>query len=187
MTKRLPSPELLSKMLRCDPAAGRLWWRKRGVETFTAGAYSTERLCATWNGQWAGKEALTASGGNGYKVGTINGLKIYAHRAIWTLVHSEWPNEIDHINGNRSDNRLENLRNVTRLENSRNASIPSNNTSGVIGVSWNRQAQKWHTYINDGAGRVHLGLFCNLDEAVTARRNAEEALGYSQTHGRLPQ
>lgn len=176
----LPSPEFLNKILRCDPAVGRLWWRERPLETFEDGAYNAERLCSTWNAQWAGKEALATNHGNGYKSGGIGGKKVFAHRAIWALVHGEWADELDHINGIRSDNRLVNLRSVTRLENNRNRRIGRNNTSGAIGVCWDESKRRWTAYIGNG----HLGTFKDFDAAIAVRKEAERDMGYHKGHGR---
>lgn len=184
MAKPLPTHEMLRKALRCCPDAGKLWWRVRPLSTFEDGAYSAERLCKTWNAQWAGKEALTGNHGNGYKSGGLNGRTIYAHRAIWALIHGEWPGEIDHINGDRSDNRLINLRIVTRLENTRNARMARNNSSGVTGVCWDATKKKWAAYIGSGENRTNLGNFKRFDNAVAARKQAERRLGYHPNHGR---
>jgi len=66
-----------------------------------------------------------------------------AHRLIWLYVYGEMPKEIDHINGDRQDNRLENLRSVTRSQNQFNKAMAQNNTSGYRGVSWHKKSQQW--------------------------------------------
>lgn len=109
---------------------------------------------------------------------------ILEHRAIWALVHGYWPTELDHINGVRDDNRLANLREVSRRENSKNSSIRSDNTSGVIGVSWDRKSGKWHAYIQVAGKRINLGWFDDLEDAVAVRKAAEIKYGFHQNHGR---
>ena len=70
--------------------------------------------------------------------------KYRAHRVAWAIHHGSWPDgEIDHINGVRDDNRIENLRCVSRHENKKNTAIPSHNTSGVVGVTWHKPSRKW--------------------------------------------
>jgi len=83
--------------------------------------------------------------------------------------------EIDHINGNTLDNRKKNLRIVTHKQNMRNQrKLPSNNTSGHIGVTWNKINKNWVAQIKINKKNIRLGSFYNIDDAVKARRNAEE-------------
>lgn len=122
-----------------------------------------------------------------YKKVWIDGKNQYLHRVLWEEANGPIPEgmQIDHINGDRYDNRLENLRVVTRQENMRNARRSCSNTSGVTGVSWNKRDQKWQAKIYDDNGKqVHLGFHANLDDAVAARKEAEERLGYHANHGR---
>lgn len=79
----------------------------------------------------------------------------------------------DHINRDRTDNRKENLRDATPRENVRNRGVASNNTSGVVGVSWDKSRQKWRAYIRLEDGWRQLGRFLNKDAAVRARLEAE--------------
>lgn len=111
--------------------------------------------------------------------------KVYrAHRLAWLYVYGEFPaHEIDHINGARLDNRLNNLRSVTRAENSRNQGIRSANTSGVCGVSWYKDAKKWRADIGHKGNQIHLGSFSDKFEAICARKSAENRLGYHKNHG----
>lgn len=80
---------------------------------------------------------------------------------------------IDHINGNRWDNRKKNLRYATKQQNNINARISKTNTSGHKGVSFNKKLQKWQAYINFN-GRIHLGFFEDKDEAIEVRTKAED-------------
>jgi hypothetical protein len=86
--------------------------------------------------------------------------------------------QIDHRNGNKLDNRKENLRLATNTQNNWNKGKTSRNTSGVAGVSWFKQTRKWHAQIRVGGKRLHLGYFSSLDEAAQARnRVAKEKHG----------
>ena len=80
---------------------------------------------------------------------------------------------VDHINNNKCDNNLYNLRWVTYTENNRNTSVYSSNTSGVIGVNWHKRTQMWRAYISIMQGKhKHLGYFNTIEEAVEARAKA---------------
>lgn len=83
---------------------------------------------------------------------------------------------VDHINGNRADNRRCNLRVTIQQNNLLNKEILSNNTSGVAGVSWDKERKKWASEIRMNGIRCHLGRFDNIEDAVYARYIAEQKL-----------
>jgi HNH endonuclease/AP2 domain len=110
---------------------------------------------------------------NGYRYVGIDGHLYFSHRIVWLIVHGEWPiPEIDHINGNKTDNRIGNLRVVTRSQNLSNRPKPRNNTSGVKGVCLHKPTGKWLARINARGISQHLGLFANIDDAAIAYKNA---------------
>lgn len=80
----------------------------------------------------------------------------------------------DHINRNPLDNRKDNFRLATHQENIRNSSKSKNNTSGFIGVSWNKNDNKWRAYIKIDYKQKYLGKFINKEDAITARLKAEK-------------
>lgn len=92
--------------------------------------------------------------------------------------------EIDHINHDRSDNRIENLRLVTGGENKKNQSIRKRNKSGFTGVGWHSKAKKWRAEIKSGGVYMYLGLYSSIGDAVNARKMAEIELGFHDNHGR---
>jgi hypothetical protein len=111
----------------------------------------------------------------GYKRIFLFKRQYYAHQLAWLYIHGVWPSsEIDHINIVKHDNRIINLRLVTRSQNIQNIGLQSNNTSGFKGVSW--WANRWHAQITVNLKQIHLGAFINLDDAVAARKQAEEQL-----------
>lgn len=100
-----------------------------------------------------------------------------AHRLAWWIMTGEWlpaDQDIDHINGDRADNRWANLRLATRSQNNMNATLRSDNKSGFRGVSWRRDTQKWHARIKVEGKTILLGNFSDLNAAAAARLQAEE-------------
>lgn len=83
---------------------------------------------------------------------------------------------LDHVNGNRKDNRIANLRKATRAQNSSNSKLPHNNTSGFKGVAWHKTNQKWQGYVGFANKRHHVGFFDTPEEADVAVREARETL-----------
>ena len=170
--KPLPSPEVLRQLLRYEPETGKLFWRERGPEIAP-----DERLRKAWNTSWAGKEAFTCIAPVGYRQGNILQRRQYAHRVAWVLHFGEWPHmHIDHVNGDRTDNRIVNLRLASRSNNQHNQGIRKSNTSGFKGVSWNRQCQKWSAWIRCRGMSHYLGLYPTPEEAHAAYCEAAERL-----------
>lgn len=183
-TKPLPPQEVLRQLLDYDPATGVLRWKARGPEWFAEGRLGAEKHAHWWNTRFAEKEALAAVNGRGYAGGAIFGARCRAHRVIWKLVTGTDPDEIDHINGCRVDNRLCNLRAVNRTENMQNKRRNSNNRSGVTGVLWHSASRKWAAKICSENTEIHLGLFDCIGQAIKARREAERRHGFHENHGR---
>jgi hypothetical protein len=172
-------PKVLAALLRYEPETGLLFWKPRPESMFP-----TVRSAAIWNARFAGKEAFTAKVA-GYKHGCILYKKVRAHRVIWAMTHGEWPqDDIDHINGDPSDNRLANLREVSTQENAKNSARPRDNTSGHMGVSWHAQNRRWRARIKHDGRSVSLGLFREKEDAVAAWRAAADRFGYHPNHGR---
>jgi len=110
----------------------------------------------------------------GYRHVTWKGKVHKVHRLIFLLEHGYMPKEIDHINGNRQDNRLENLREVTRSQNQYNKTICSNNTSGSRGVSWHKKSNSWVVRISVNHKNKSIGYFKDLELADLVGTMARE-------------
>ncbi len=159
-------------------ANGNLYWKLRPRKYF-----KTDRDMKAWNTLYAGQQAFKRQDKFGYYNGTLFKKNFRAHRVIWALGYGSWPSdELDHINGNTSDNRIENLRVVSSAENKRNARIGKRNTSGLIGIR--KRGDKWYAQIWYEGNPIYLGTFPKLDEAIAVRNNAEEKLGFHPNHGR---
>lgn len=180
-----PSPELLRELLRYDPATGKLYWLERTPNMFKQSGYGGGNgCCRRWNAKYANKEAFTSKTDHGYRQGRVYKQRFTAHRVIWAMVYGEWPKmQIDHVNGDGCDNRINNLRHVSISINQKNSKMKSNNTSGQNGVSFNKLVKKWHAYISIDGRRKHLGFFNKIEEAKTARLQAQAGNNYTERHG----
>jgi hypothetical protein len=183
-----PIIEKAKSLVRYDAESGKLFWLLRTPSMFNDKKYSAERQCSAWNAKFAGTEAFVARR-NGYLAGKLDGQQCYAHRLIWAMHYKEWPEQVDHINGIRDDNRIENLRNVTHGENAKNRRLSSNNRSGINGVCWSKASRKWVANISINGARIHLGTFADIEKAHAVRRVAERSGGFHSNHGKpaIPQ
>lgn len=142
------------------------------------------RLCNSWNARYSGRRAFTYTKDTGYKCGHIFGRLYYAQRVIWALETGAWPiDQLDHINHDRIDNRMENLREVSNAENQRNRPMQSNNKSGYTGVSWDKATEKWKAQISVDGKKINLGGFFYIGDAIDARQMASVKAGYHINHG----
>jgi len=115
---------------------------------------------------------------HGYMQVAIDKKDYFNHSLIWLYHYGYMPKEIDHINRIKTDNRIENLREVSRTENMQNLGFRKNSKSGVPGVSWNKAKQKWEAYISVNRKLTYLGAFKEFYEAVCHRCAAEQCLGF---------
>lgn len=156
--------EQLKEILRYDPESGNLYWinpvgKKKPLGYGIAGGLND----------------------NGYiKIG-INYRMYRAHRLAWLYMTGEWPkDQVDHINGIRTDNRWLNLREASSSMNNQNKRGPqSNNKSGYLGVSWSKHSKKWVAFIKSNGRQRSLGLFETPELAyeayLCAKRSEHEA------------
>lgn len=171
------TPEHLRQLIRYDADTGKMFWRWRNGDN---------RQTLSWNNRFAGKEAITANQGNGYLSGNVNNKTYLAHRLAFCIHHGYWPKgHIDHINGQRTDNRISNLRDVSPSQNQKNRKLSCNNKSGVTGVHYDKPSGNWVASINTPNGRSKLGTFAFFEDAVSSRRSAEREFGYHKNHGRI--
>jgi hypothetical protein len=171
--KRRITLTLVRELITYDAESGVLRWRYRDRSYF-----SSTRSWASWNTKHAGKVAFTARDTWGHKHGRLLGRRYAAHRLIFFWMTGRWPLVVDHIDHDRTNNRWENLRDVSAGENAQNRSLHSNNTSGACGVHYQQDAG----YVAALAGR-YLGVFQGFDEAVAVRTAAQIAAGFAEGHG----
>lgn len=170
-------PENPSDLLDYNPETGEMFWKP------------SLKRCASWNARFAMKQAgYLLRGMDGkprYWYVRLYGIAYPAHRVIWAIYHGTTPpGEIDHINGDGLDNRIENLRCVTRSENAKNRPLRHENRSGISGVTWAQKHKRWAVTVRIDGVQKSLGEFEDFFEAVCARKSAEFVYGYHANHGR---
>jgi hypothetical protein len=169
----------LKECLQYSPVTGDFVWKHRPPNHFSS-MHQARKTNSKLDGEKAGAISKT-----GYVFIRINGVGYKAHRLAWLYIHGVNPEgDLDHINGNGLDNRIENLRVVTPLENQRNRKLNKNNKSGTLGVRYRKDKCKWIAYIKYNHKSVSLGSFKTKDEAIKARKQAEKTLGFHENHGK---
>ena len=150
----------VTSMLRYEPDTGRLFWKvSRG-------------------GRLAGDPVGTVRP-DGYLSVGMRDNKLLVHRLIWFLVTGVWPeNDIDHVNGLRTDNRLVNLRAVSRAQNLQNldANNLNNQTTGLVGASYDKGRRNFRSYIVVGRKQINLGRFSTGEAAHAAYLKAKSVI-----------
>ncbi len=178
-TKKYPSKSFLDSILEYDKISGLFTWKVRPVSTFKS---RNESSAKKWNTRYAKTPAGSIR--LGYLTIRINKNHYQSHRIAWIMTYGNEPDFIDHINQDKSDNRILNLRNVSHAENLRNMPKKKNNKSGVTGVHFEKQTGKWRAHIMVDGKSIKLGRFANLNDAKIARETAEVKYGFHTNHGK---
>lgn len=114
---------------------------------------------------------------DGYVYIRVDKVKYKAHRLAWLYVYGTWPSkDIDHIDRDKSNNAINNLREATKSDNLRNRGVFKNNKLGVQGVSIHKATNKYQAQICVNKTIIHLGYFNELSDAIAARKEAEYIL-----------
>lgn len=167
----------LKKLIKYCPETGDIWFLPRDRSYF-----KSENQYKTWHSRFCGKAKLGLTS-KGYQAICINSVAYKVHRIAWLYMTGENPNQIDHINHNRADNRFCNLRNVNQRINSMNRSMCKRNKSGVNGVNWYPNYGKWAARLGLNFGRKFVGYFDDIESAKAAIEKAKADLGYHDNHG----
>ena len=120
----------------------------------------------------------------GYLVGVIDKKQYKIHRLAYLYMTGIIPDKIDHKNHIISDNRWKNIRNASSFDNMQNTKMSARNTSGCVGVYWNKINLRWDARIDVNKKRIYLGSFELYHEAVNARKNSEVLYGFHENHGK---
>lgn len=172
---------ILRMLLDYNLITGKLYWKPRIAAWFKNCSQSTANQ---WNSKHAGKEAFTSIDAAGYLHGTIFGKQYYAHRIIWCILYNEWPLEIDHDDGNRTNNIPSNLVDCSHRINMMNVKLRSDNSTGVVGIGWDNYRNKWVARIHVNGKNLLLGRFQKFDNAIKARQEAERRFRFHPNHGK---
>lgn len=186
MAKEKLSIQYLKECLSYDELTGKFTWKARPRHHFSA-----DWSWVNWNKRWAGCEAgwiekpQNHSSKTPYHKISVNGVNYKAHRLAWVFISGEWPEGlIDHKDGNGLNNAKENLRVVTDAENARNQSRRKDNKSGITGVCWSKQLEKWQAHGRYNDKLHHLGFFETIFDAACVRKSWEIEFDFHENHGR---
>ena len=160
--------EILKKFLTYDKTTGQFAWKARYIANVKVGA--------------AAGYVTGSMPDGGYVQLSLLGSVYPAHRLAWLYEYGEFPDkQLDHINHNRQDNRIANLREATQHVNMKNKSMYYTNRTGYSGVS--PHGDSWKARIGVNGTKVLLGVFKSIEEAIAARKAAEKLLSYHENHG----
>ena len=174
----------LQDLLNYDPVLGVLTWRDRRSSDFP-----DDRSYKSWSTRFSGARAGTVKK-DGYRAICLKAknkiITIREHTVAFAIHHDRWPEgQIDHINGVRHDNRIDNIRDVSAQTNGKNRKIGRNNKTKVMGVSWNKDKEQWRSCIRHDGNLIYLGDFDQFTDAVSARLRAETKYKCHKNNGRL--
>jgi len=158
----------LCEFLSYDPETGEVRWLVKRTQNSTANV-----------GDLAG-----SLDENGYRRVMFDGKKMRVHRLAFVFMGQPVPEQVDHINGDRSDNRWCNLRPSNAQHNARNACRRKDSETAVTGVTFSKAHGKWKVRVNRSGVTEYLGLFANLLDAAAARISKQNAYDYSDRHGK---
>lgn len=176
MNKETIPARQVADLVRYEPETGRLFWKHRDVALSPL-----RRVGLAFNTVHAGKEAFTATDSRGYKSGRIFDKTYPAHRVAWAAHYGEWPDVVDHINGDKTDNRIVNLRSVTKADNGRNR----RSKGKPFGVQFDARRGLWRARVTFNYLDRHVGYFPTEQEALAARQVALAGLGFHPLHGEV--
>jgi HNH endonuclease/AP2 domain len=172
--------KILRLLIDYDPTNGTFVWRNRHISFFKDQKQTASHNCAIWNSRFAGKPAGCVDS-LGYLTIRINDVLYGAHRLAWVYMTGDWPpDEIDHIDCDRANNRWKNIRLAAHAENGRNLRKKKTNKSGFKGVHLHKQTGKWRARIQIDGRSIHLGLFNDPESAHEAYLD-----GAQKYHGRF--
>lgn len=169
MKRRTLTAERAKEAFDYNPETGELKWKVNS---------GTRARAGTKAGNIYGRKT-------GYYQVSIDGDSFLVHRLVWLIHYGKMPTyDIDHINGNGLDNRIENLRDVPDVVNRQNCRKRIDNQSGITGINWNKRAEKWMVQIGFLGKNKYQGCFSDIGEAIRKRNEVLAEYGFSPDHGK---
>lgn len=176
--------EFLKKIAEYCPDTGVVKWKDRGPELFPKAGDWAQHVSSRWQKFRAGNVVGTKTQ-YGYLTTYIDKKTYFVHRLAWALHYGEWPKgQIDHINGVKDDNRIENLRDVCSSVNAKNKRKSRRNSSGFIGVDYVKKSKRWRARISTGGRRIEIGQYKTPEEAAKAYEAVKQSFGFHPNHGK---
>lgn len=158
-----PSHARVLELLRYEPESGSFFWQRHMTGTAPIGSV-------------AGSLQVNKNGTRYIRV-CIDGTNLSAHRLAWFYVYGIWPkDQIDHIDGDGTNNRISNLREASRFQNAQNRRMHKSNKWGMKGITWKKARGKWQAQIEANGKAKYLGTFATKEEAALAYATAAAAL-----------
>lgn len=156
--------QFLNECISYSAISGSFIWKKRPASHF-----KSLRSMNSWNAKYSGGKAGAVTS-QGYIAISLNKKLFFSHRLAWFMYYGVWPHQqIDHINRNKQDNSIDNLRDVSPSDNLFNRGFLTNNKSGCNGVSFCNTTKTWCSYF----GKKRLGRFKTVEEAIQSRIDYE--------------
>jgi len=182
--------EIVRELLDYSPFTGLFTWKWRDIRWFDPNGFKgAKRNQCSWNAKWAGKPAFCTPRvfeTNTYLWGCLLWESLAAHRVAFLYMTGRWPDEVDHRDGDGTNNRWRNLREVTREVNMQNRRRGRTHKGEPLlhrhmGIKLNGSG--YGARITIGKRNVWLGTFDTLEEAIAVRKAAEQYCGFTERHG----
>lgn len=177
--KEIPSLNHLNECFDADFENGLLFWKIRPINHFR-----DQRIYHSWNRRFPKTKAGAFNNVSKYIIVKLDKVDYVIHRILWKMYYGEINSrlDIDHIDGNKTNNKISNLRLVERFVNTRNQKLRNINTSGYKGIHFDNKRLKWMVQISFNGRQEYLGSFENKEDAIICRKKAEKENGYLNTH-----
>jgi hypothetical protein len=177
---KLPSVEIINELFTLDAETGILYYNVRDEKHFKRPAW-----CSSWNKRYANTSAkLCLNRKDGYRTVRIDGINYPQHRVIMKMINGVDPDFVDHINGDRQDNRVCNLRSVAYVDNYKNMSKSSRNKSGYIGVNYRKDDNTWEGRVTINYKDIERKRFKTKEEAIAHVAYLHKKYNFHPNHGR---
>lgn len=188
--KLIPSQEILRELIDYAPHNGKMRWKPRGIRWFVGESYTVRKgRQKQWNSRYAWASCgYTFTASTGYQAIRLSifDVKHLAHRIVWKWMTGNNPPElIDHLDGNATNNRWNNLREATHSLNQRNKGKAKNNSSGCTGVTWDKSRGKWKVSVKVNGKMINVGRYESYEVACLKAKEVRDQNEFGPSHGKI--